>query len=846
MASNELTLIIKGNSSQLVSALSKAGLAVDNFSNKSSSSSDKTKNAFSGISGAVTVAAGNLISAGIHKSFDMINSSVDGAIRRVDILNNFPKVMSNLGISADASKKAITQMSESLKGLPTSLDNAAASVQRLTSKNGDVGKSTEMFLALNNAILAGGAPMDIQATAIEQISQAYAKGKPDMMEWRALQSAMPAQLKQIAQAFFQNGSALDVYLKKAREYAAKNPMSSTGKELLEQLTAVKNGTGDMTTALGTAMRTGIISMDDFMATITKMNKEGVNGFQSFEKQARNSTGGIQTAMENSKTAVVRGVAKIIEAFGSGDMSGAAGGFGKTLENVLTGVADMIKFVKKNKEVFTGIAIAVGVLTGAVIAYDTAVKMSTTIAKAYTVAINLWKGAVTVATTAQKLFTLAMNASPLMKIVTVIGLVVGALAWFFTQTEEGRKIFGQVAKTVGEVVGAIGRVAGKISEVVGGALATAGQAVGKIAGTIGNIVGVIGGVVGKVTKVIGGAVTGIIRFFAPIVAFVAPIFRTIWQIISSTFILIVAIVATVMETIFNIIRGIVGVFVTVFGAIIGAIGPIIQGIVDFISGVIDTIGGVIQGIVNFVSEVVSAVAGVVQGVVDVIVGIVTTIIDAITGIVLPVVTWMDINIIQPIAAFFKGLWDGVVNGVRGFINGAMNIMIPIANWINSNVIQPVARFFSGLWSGITNGVRNAARTISDVMGTVAGFVKAPINGIIDIVNGVIRGLNRIKVPDWVPGLGGKSPNFPTIPKLATGGIVSPANGGSIIYAGDGGQNEWVVPESKMASLVAQINKRTNGDVGGLTKHIVVNNTYNVRDKVDAQMVASDLGYLLSQA
>ena len=846
MASNELTLVIKGNSSQLVSALSKAGLAVDNFTNKSSSSSDKTKNAFSGISGAVTVAAGNLISAGIHKSFDMINSSVDGAIRRVDILNNFPKVMSNLGISADASKKAITQMSESLKGLPTSLDNAAASVQRLTSKNGDVGKSTEMFLALNNAILAGGAPMDIQATAIEQISQAYAKGKPDMMEWRALQSAMPAQLKQIAQAFFQNGSALDVYLKKAREYAAKNPMSSTGKELLEQLTAVKNGTGDMTTALGTAMRTGIISMDDFMATITKMNKEGVNGFQSFEKQARNSTGGIQTAMENSKTAVVRGVAKIIEAFGSGDMSGAAGGFGKTLENVLTGVADMIKFVKKNKEVFTGIAIAVGVLTGAVIAYDTAVKMSTTIAKAYTVAINLWKGAVTVATTAQKLFTLAMNASPLMKIVTVIGLVVGALAWFFTQTEEGRKIFGQVAKTVGEVVGAIGRVAGKISEVVGGALATAGQAVGKIAGTIGNIVGVIGGVVGKVTKVIGGAVTGIIRFFAPIVAFVAPIFRTIWQIISSTFILIVAIVATVMETIFNIIRGIVGVFVTVFGAIIGAIGPIIQGIVDFISGVIDTIGGVIQGIVNFVSEVVSAVAGVVQGVVDVIVGIVTTIIDAITGIVLPVVTWMDINIIQPIAAFFKGLWDGVVNGVRGFINGAMNIMIPIANWINSNVIQPVARFFSGLWSGITNGVRNAARTISDVMGTVAGFVKAPINGIIDIVNGVIRGLNRIKVPDWVPGLGGKSPNFPTIPKLATGGIVSPANGGSIIYAGDGGQNEWVVPESKMASLVAQINKRTNGDVGGLTKHIVVNNTYNVRDKVDAQMVASDLGYLLSQA
>lgn len=846
MASNELTLTIKGNSSQLIAALNKAGAAVDGFANKSSNSGNKSKNAFSGLSSAVSVAAGNLISAGIHKPFDMISNSVDDAIRRVDILNNFPKVMSNLGISADASKKAITQMSESLKGLPTSLDSAAASVQRLTSKNGDVGKSTEMFLALNNAILAGGAPMDIQATAIEQISQAYAKGKPDMMEWRALQSAMPAQLKQIAQAFFQNGSALDVYLKKAQEYAKKNPMSSTGKELLEQLTAVKNGTGDMTTALGTAMRTGIISMDDFMATITKMNKEGANGFQSFEKQALNSTGGIQTAMENSKTAVVRGVAKIIEAFGSGDMSGAAGGFGKTLENVLTGVADMIKFVKENKEVFTGIAIAVGVLTGAVIAYDTAVKMSTIATKAYTVAINLWKGAVTVATTAQKLFTLAMNASPLMKIVTVIGLVVGALAWFFTQTEEGRKIFGQVAKTVGEVVGAISGVAGKISEVVGGALATAGQVVGKIAGSIGDIVGVIGGAIGKIAEIIGGAVAGVVRFFTPIVTLVAPIFQTIWQIISSTFILIVAIVATVMETIFNIIRGIIDVFVTVFGAIIGAIGPIVQGIIDFISGVIGTIGGIIQGIVNFVSEVAAATGGVIQGAADIIVGIVTAIIDTITSIVLPVVNWMDINIIQPIATFFKGLWDSVVNVTRGFVNGVMGVIAPIANWINSNVIQPVARFFGGLWNGIVSGVSSAARAIGNVMGTIGGLVKAPINGIIGAINGVIGVLNGFKVPDWVPGLGGKHPNFPKIPMLATGGIVPPTNGGSIIYAGDGGQNEWVVPESKMASLVAQINRRTENESGGMTKHITVNNTYNVRDKVDAQMVASDLGYLLSQA
>ena len=73
-------------------------------------------------------------------------------------------------------------------------------VQRFTSANGDIEKSTDLFLAVNNAILAGGASSEIQASALEQLSQAYAKGKPDMMEWRTLMTAMPAQLKQVANA----------------------------------------------------------------------------------------------------------------------------------------------------------------------------------------------------------------------------------------------------------------------------------------------------------------------------------------------------------------------------------------------------------------------------------------------------------------------------------------------------------------------------------------------------------------------------------------------------------------------------------------------------------------------
>lgn len=646
MAKNELTLTIKGETSQLLTALNKAGFAIDKFTKKSGDSGDKTKNAFSGISGAVSVAAGNLISAGVHKAFDMINNSVDGAIRRVDILNNFPKVMSNLGISADDSKKAITRMADALKGLPTSLDSAAASVQRLTSKNGDVGKSTEMFLALNNAILAGGAPMDIQATAIEQISQAYAKGKPDMMEWRALQSAMPAQLKQIAQAFFQNGSAIDEYLKKAEEYAKKNPMSSTGKELVDQLTAVKNGTGDMTTALGTAMRTGIVSMDDFMNTLTKMNKEGVNGFQSFEQQARNSTGGIQTAIENSKTAVVRGIAKIIEAFGSGSLAETVSGLGSGFEKALDSVAGLIKFVKDNSAVFTVIAVGVGVFTGAVVAYNTAVWLASAASKAWTVATQI-------ATGVQWLFNAALNANPLTLLVVAIAAVVAGIVWFFTQTETGKNIWNGFVEVLSSTISSIGQW-----------------------------------------------------------------FKGLWDGIMS-----------------------------IFSGVAGWFGGIFQGAWNAITGIFGRLGGFFGGVWNSITGMFGRLGS------------------------------------------FVG--DAIGGAVKGAVNGAL------------------------------------------------GMVERMANGFIGMINGAIGLINKI------PGVNiGNIPSL-HIPRLATGGIVTPQGGGSIIYAGDGGQNEWVVPESKMASLVEQINRRRSGD-GGMTKHITVNNTYNVRDKVDAQMVASDLGYLLSQA
>ncbi|NMB44300.1 MAG: hypothetical protein GX995_09255, partial [Clostridiales bacterium] len=66
--------------------------------------------------------------------------------------------------------------------------------------------------------------------------------------------------------------------------------------------------------------------------------------------------------------------------------------------------------------------------------------------------------------------------------------------------------------------------------------------------------------------------------------------------------------------------------------------------------------------------------------------------------------------------------------------------------------------------------------------LANIFKYPLNVMIDGINGFLRALNRIKIPDWVPGVGGKGFNIPEIPRLATGGVL---NAGQLFIANEAG-------------------------------------------------------------
>lgn len=205
------------------------------------------------------------------KAIDMVTSAIDGAISRYDTLNNFPRVMEQIGFSAEDSEKAINRLSDGIQGLPTTLDDVAGTAQRLAVMTGDLDNAVETTLALNNAFLASGASSADASRGLEQYVQMLSTGAVDLQSWRTLQETMGVALNDVAEAF---------------GYAGK----SAQNDLFE------------------ALKSGEVTFDEFNDKIIELSNET----GGFAERAKTATGGIRTAWTNMKTAVVRGVTEIIE------------------------------------------------------------------------------------------------------------------------------------------------------------------------------------------------------------------------------------------------------------------------------------------------------------------------------------------------------------------------------------------------------------------------------------------------------------------------------------------------------------------------------------------------------
>lgn len=238
---------------------------------------------------------------------NVISSSLGSAISRADQMNNFPKVMRNLGYSAEDAAASIRKISKSLDGLPTTSSAMTGMVQQLAPLTSNLDEATNISLAFNNAMLAGGASTMEQENALTQYTQMLSAGKVDMQAWRSIQAAMPGQLNQLAQAL---------------------------------LGADKNGND-----LYDAMKDGKVSFDDFNKAVVKLNSDGFGQYASFAQQAKDATQGIGTAMENVKNRVAKAVQKVIEAIGTEQLAGAINNISSRFGGIGDAAASATTFVK---------------------------------------------------------------------------------------------------------------------------------------------------------------------------------------------------------------------------------------------------------------------------------------------------------------------------------------------------------------------------------------------------------------------------------------------------------------------------------------------------------------------
>lgn len=302
---------MRGAASTITSELEGAMSSVDGESAGSKAASGFS----SGLSAKVGAIAG-VVSAVASKAFDVIADSLDSAVSRVDTLNNYPVVMQSIGYSAEEAAASIETLSDGIDGLPTSLDSIVSITQNLAPMCDGLDEASELAIALNDAMLAGGQGTEVANAAITQFTQMLAAGKVDMAAWNSVVTAAPGQMDQLAK-------------------------SMLGATATQQ-------------DLYSALQDGTISMDEFCDAIVELDKNGGDGFASFAEQAQASTQGIATSMENAKTAVVKNLANIIDAFNqNGEISGFFDGLKQGINDVGTLITDEFVPVVQGAMEFVG-------------------------------------------------------------------------------------------------------------------------------------------------------------------------------------------------------------------------------------------------------------------------------------------------------------------------------------------------------------------------------------------------------------------------------------------------------------------------------------------------------------
>jgi tape measure domain-containing protein len=393
--------------SNFASNMSKVSRGLSGIGNGYDTASKKQGSFIRGMS---QIASGIGVYAAVSKGIGMISSSLDGAISRYDTLNNFPRVLQQIGFSADDSEKAISKLSDGIQGLPTTLDDVASTAQRIAVMTGDLDGAVDTTLALNNAFISSGSNAVDASRGLEQYVQMLSRGEVGLEEWRTLQETMGVALNDVAKAF---------------GFAGKSAQND----------------------LYDALKYGEITMEEFNAKLIELN-DGTNGFA---ERAKTASGGIRTAWTNMQTAVVRGTTNIIDAIDEAlsetrfkSIENIITNMGNTFFKVLDGIARAIPKVAKGirdfREALEPWIPIINTITGLLIGLGVGLavfKTSTYLmgVLSLTRALSALKSAIESVAIASMLLWDTLKANPVIAIISILAGLAAMFAYLW-KTNEG--------------------------------------------------------------------------------------------------------------------------------------------------------------------------------------------------------------------------------------------------------------------------------------------------------------------------------------------------------------------------------------------------------------------------
>lgn len=360
---------------------------------------------------------------------------------------------------------------------------------------------------------------------------------------------------------------------------------------------------------------------------------------------------------------------------------------------------------------------------------------------------------------------------LMKVVESITNVVQKFANLDEGTRKLILTIGAIAASIGPLLLVIGKLITTGSKIVGWGKGVAGALKAVQAGTkgVGAIMTAVFGPGGIILLVIAGVAAlvagfmylwntnedfknffintwnAIVQFMIPILEYLKTVIVQCWVDITTMLKPYIEAIKTfiveawnfILTTIIPILNNIWSAIVTVWQYIWETLQPILAQLKETISAAWDFILAVISKVLDNIATKVAIGFEIVKG-----------IFSAATAIIQSI--WNNFGDI--IVTRIKNVWDTIAGVFRG------------ASQVLQGIFQTLTGLLTGNWSQCWEGIKNI---VSGVWTAITSFVKGGVNSIISAINVFIRGINKIKVPDWVPGVGGKGFSISEIPMLAKG-------------------------------------------------------------------------------